>query len=310
MSGLWEIVSNTAGAIVITSCKVVAAAAQHVAEAVQRCQPAGDRPEAMEATGVQDRVIAQVAEWLSAPARSAFRNEALIKLLPVFLTAIEESGLRGFIGERVRVQLEGVDLAPAAAGLLSLAIEKGHHQRLLDELSDALEKLLGSEEAMEDLRRRVRGQLPAIFDLYRGEPFVMRRVVAAATTLIVEVRNDPAHPLRVQLDQYATTLTERLRTSSELASRADRLKHELLARPEFSALGEEAWNVLREFLVGDALSERSEVRHHLEAMQVDGRGGTDLGRRAPRSKTIPGPRSAGSRDVNRSLRGQRPRSRP
>ena len=150
-----------------------------------------------------------------------------------------------------------------------MVIEKGHHQRLLDEVLDGLEKLLGNEEAMEGLRERVRAQLPALFDLYRGEPYVMRKMVALATSLIVEVRNHPNHPLRAEIDGYVTTLIERLRTSPELARRADTLKRDLLARPELVDLTENMWNGLRDFLVGDARRDESEVRRHLEAMRVD-----------------------------------------
>ena len=83
------------------------------------------------------------------------------------------------------------------------------------------------------------------------------------------MRTDPDHPLRVQLDEYATTLIDRLRTSPELASRADRLKRDLLARPELVDLSENAWNGLREFLVGDTCSEDSEVRRHLEVARAE-----------------------------------------
>ena len=269
MNGLWQAVADGAGAIVAAPCEMLSAAAHCLAKTVQRYQPGGGRPEAMEVTGVHDRVIAQVVEWLAGPARSALRDEIVLKLLPVVLTAIDESGLREFIGGRIRAHLEGVDLAPVTAGLLSVVVEKKHHQRLLDELLDGLEKLLGNEEAMESVRGRVLAQMPALFDLYRGEPFVMRRVVASVTALVVEVRTDPDHPWRVQLDEYATTLIERLRTSPELASRADRLKRDLLARPELVDLTEDAWNGLRDFLVGDARSEESEVRRHLEATGGD-----------------------------------------
>ena len=268
MSGLWHALTGAVGAIFAMQCRVLSASAQYLAEAMERFQP-----DTAEATGAKDRAVAQVVEWLSAPERSALRNEVLLKLVPVVFSAIEESGLRGFIGERVRLQLEDVDLAPAATGLLSVAIEKGYHQRLLDELLDGLEKVLGNEEAMEGLRMRARGQLPAIFDLYRGEPFVMRKVVASVTALVVEVRADPGHPLRVHLDEYATNLIERLRTSPELAGRADRLKRDLLARRELVDLGNKAWNDLREFLVSGARSEQSEVRRHLEARQPGGQRG-------------------------------------
>ena len=145
MNGLWQAVADGADAIVATQCEMLSAALQYVTDLVQRYRPGGSpqgrqaerAKEAMEGaladtrdvagrvqqsgtaafTIVQDRVIAQVTEWLSGPARSAVRAEIVLRLLPPLLTAVDKSGLRSFIGERVRVQLEGVDLAPAAAGI-------------------------------------------------------------------------------------------------------------------------------------------------------------------------------------------------
>ena len=269
MIGLLEAAADAAYALAAAPLEMLSAAIGRLADTMERRPPGSGRKDAAEAAFVRDRVITQVSEWLSAPARSALRDQLVLKLLPVTLTAIDESGLRDFIGGRIRTHLEGVDLAPAAAGLLRVVIEKRQHQRLLDDLLDALEKLLVDEEALDGVRGRLRAQLPALFNLYRGEPFVMRKLIAAVTAFVVEIRTDPDHALRLRLDEYAAALVERLRTSPELASRADKLKRDLLARPELVELSEDAWNGLRDFLVGDTSGEASEVRRHLELSRAE-----------------------------------------
>ncbi|MGH8675528.1 MAG: DUF445 family protein, partial [Burkholderiales bacterium] len=228
---LWQAVADVVGAIVAKQCELLSAALRYMTEmtfsdgsppATPRAVAERVRQSGAEAfTAAKDRVVAQVAEWLSDPAGSAGRADLVARLLPHVLTAVDESGLRSFIGGRVRAQLDSVQITPLAAGLVSTAIEKGQHQRLLDELLDALEKLLSNEAAMETLRQTVRARMPALFDLYRGEPYVLNKIVASATSLLVEVRTDPDHPLRVQLDEYVTTFADRLRTSPDLAERVD-----------------------------------------------------------------------------------------
>jgi uncharacterized membrane-anchored protein YjiN (DUF445 family) len=226
-------------------------------------------PEAVEKKLGEVDFAAQVAEWLSDRERSASLAAFVVKLLPQTLTAIDQSGLRAFLGERVRAELERVELAPLAAGLLSAVTETGRHQRLLNELLAALDKVLTNEETLAALREKIRKELPALFNLYRADAYLLRKIVASTTAFIEEARGDPDHALRREFDGFVRGFIERLRHSRDFAERAERLKHDLLARPEVVALAEGAWDSLRAFLERDAESEESQIRRQLETMLVD-----------------------------------------
>ncbi len=212
---------------------------------------------------------AQVADWLSDGERSAALAGFVLKLLPQTLVAIDQSGLRSFIGERIKVELERVEMAPLAAGLLSAVTEKGRHQRLLNELLGALQKLLTNKEALETLREKIHQELPALFNLFRSDAYLLRKIVAAATSFIEEARADEKHALRVEFDTFVKSFIERLRTSKTFAGRAQAFKRDLLARPEIVDLAEGAWDSLRAFLESDVRSTDSQVRRQLETMLVD-----------------------------------------
>jgi uncharacterized membrane-anchored protein YjiN (DUF445 family) len=226
-------------------------------------------PEAVEKKLGEVDFAAQVAEWLSDRERSAALAAFVLKLLPQTLIAIDQSGLRVFLGERVRADLERVELAPLAAGLLSAVTETGRHQRLLNELLGALDKVLTNEETQAALREKIRKELPALFNLYRADAYLLRKIVASTAAFIDEARGDPDHPLRREFDGFVRGFIERLRKSRDFAERAERLKHDLLARPEVVALAEGAWDSLRAFLERDAASEQSQIRRQLETMLVD-----------------------------------------
>jgi uncharacterized membrane-anchored protein YjiN (DUF445 family) len=132
-------------------------------------------PEAVEKKLGEVDFAAQVAEWLSDRERSAALAGFVTKLLPQTLTAIDQSGLRVFLGERVRAELERVELAPLAAGLLSAVTETGRHQRLLNELLGALDKVLTNEETLAALREKIRKELPALFNLSGPIPICCAR---------------------------------------------------------------------------------------------------------------------------------------
>ncbi len=212
---------------------------------------------------------ALVADWLSDRARSAALAGFMVRLVPQALAAVEQSGLKGFLGKRAMAELERIELAPLAAGLLSAVTEKGRHQRILDELLVALEKVLADEQTLAALREKIRQELPALFNLYRADAYLLRKIVASTTAFIKDARGDADHPLRREFDSFVATFIERLRTSEAFAGRAERLKRDLLARPEIATLAEGAWESVRSFLEQDARAEDSQVRRHLEGMLVD-----------------------------------------
>ncbi len=226
-------------------------------------------PEPVEARLREVDFAALVAEWLSDRERSAALARFVLQLLPQTLAAIDQSGLRGFIGKRIMTELERVELAPLAAGLLSAVTEKGRHQRLLDELLGALEKVLANEETLAALREKIRKELPALFNLYRADAYLLRKIVASTSAFIQEARVDPKHPLRREFDGFVMGFVDRLRTSQSFARRAEGLKRDLLARPEIAAIAEGAWESLRSFLEQDARAPDGQVRRQLEAMLVD-----------------------------------------
>jgi len=226
-------------------------------------------PEPVEARLRDVDFAALVADWLADRERAAALADFVLRLLPQTLGAIDQSGLKAFLGKRIMTELERVELAPLAAGLLSAVTEKGRHQRLLDELLGALEKVLTNEETLAALRERIRKELPALFNLYRADAYLLRKIVASTSGFIQDARADRRHPLRLEFDSFVTGFIERLRSSQAFARRAESLKHDLLARPEIAAIAEGAWESLRTFLEQDSRAPDSQIRRQLEAMLVE-----------------------------------------
>ena len=141
----------------------------------------------------------------------------MLRLLPQTLGAIDQSGLKGFIGKRIMTELERVELAPLAAGLLSAVTEKGRHQRLLDELLGALEKVLTNEETLAALRERIRKELPALFNLYRADAYLLRKIVASTSAFIQDARADPPASAAPGVRQFRDRLH---RSPAQLARRS------------------------------------------------------------------------------------------
>ena len=212
---------------------------------------------------------ALVADWLADPGRAGGLASFVGRLVPQTISAIEGSGLRDFITQRVLDQLGKVRVAPLAAELLTAFTDDRRHQKLFDELIGALGKFLNDEAALEAMREKIRDELPSLFNLFRADAYLLKKIVASAGTLFDEVLADANHPLRHEFDRFVIGFIEQLRDSPEYAKRAEDLKRDLLGRPELRRLADNMWKSMRGFLEQDALSEDSAIRRHLTSLFVD-----------------------------------------
>jgi uncharacterized membrane-anchored protein YjiN (DUF445 family) len=212
---------------------------------------------------------ALVADWLAEPKRAQGLSHFVGRLVPQAMSAIEETGLQNFATQRVLDQIEKVRMAPLAAEMLTTFTADRRHQKLFDQLIGLLGKFLNDKSALDSLRDRIREELPTLFKFIRADAYLLKKIVASASTLMDEVRADPEHPMRSEFDRFVAGFIQQLRDSPEYAERADRLKRDILARPELRDLGGEMWRSMREFIEKDARSGNSRIRKHMANMFVD-----------------------------------------
>ncbi|PBB69183.1 DUF445 domain-containing protein [Mesorhizobium sp. WSM4312] len=212
---------------------------------------------------------ALVADWLTNAERAAGLSRFVVRLVPQTLAAVEQSGLRGFVTSRMLEQIEKVPLAPLAAELLSALTDDRRHQKLFDEFIKVVGRFLNDEQALATMREKIREELPSLFNLFRADAYLLKKIVASAGSLLDEVRADPDHPMRAEFDRFAQGFVERLRTSKQYAKRAEKMKHDFLARPEVRALAGDMWESLSLFIEQDAKAPNSVIRAHLANMFVE-----------------------------------------
>ncbi|MGD9912597.1 MAG: DUF445 domain-containing protein [Rhizobiaceae bacterium] len=226
-------------------------------------------PEPVEEKLQEVDFAALVADWLSDAERAEGLSHFVGRLVPQTLGAIEQSGLQGFLSARMVAQVEKIEIAPLAAGLLSAFTADRRHQRLFDEFTKVVGRFLTDEEALAAMREKIREELPSLFKVFRADAYLLKKIVASAGSLLEEVREDPDHPVRAEFDRFVETFVEKLKTSRDYARRAEALKRDFLARPELSGLMHEMWKSFRTFIEQDAASDGSMIRQHLAGMFVE-----------------------------------------
>jgi uncharacterized membrane-anchored protein YjiN (DUF445 family) len=212
---------------------------------------------------------ALVADWLADPQRAEGLSRFIARLVPQTVSAIEGSGLKSFITQRVMSQVEKVQIAPLAAELLTAFTDDRRHQKLFDEIIKVFGKFLSDEDALDAIRDKIRDELPSLAKLFRADAYLLKKIVASAGSLLEEVKADPDHPMRAEFDRFVSGFVEKLRTSKAYGKRVEKLKHDFLARPELHDLAQDMWESLRSFIEQDAKSDNSMIRKHLASLFVD-----------------------------------------
>ena len=220
-------------------------------------------------------IIGALANWYAVVA--LFRHPLGLKfphtaIIPANQARIAEQ-LGEFIarhflaGERVAEKLLQLDPAGAAGRWLAepanreRAVAQAEREALRDELGllERIGALLAEPAAQEAIRDRIRAELPSLARFFQADAYVLAKLVAAAQSLLQEVREDPAHPLRAELrgfvlggfEGFLAAAAERLqgdeafraRLNGWLASRVgaltERHKHEVAA---FVAAQVKSWD--------------------------------------------------------------------
>lgn len=212
---------------------------------------------------------ALVADWLAEPRRAEALSRFVARLVPQTVSAIEGSGLKDFITQRVVEQVDKVQLAPLAAELLTALMHDRRHQKLFDEIIKVFGRFLSDQDAQDALRDKIRDELPSVARLFKADAYLLKKIVASAGSLLDEVKADPDHPMRAEFDRFVLGFVETLKTSKTYGKQVEKLKRDFLARPELRELARDMWTSFRTYVEQDAVSEDSVIRKHLASAFVD-----------------------------------------
>jgi uncharacterized membrane-anchored protein YjiN (DUF445 family) len=143
---------------------------------------------------------------------------------------------------------------------VDLAIENGHHQRLLDSTITALAGFLDDNRTT--FRERLQSESPwwipesiddRIFD----------KIYAGVHSFLADVGSDPQHEVRRSIDARVIAFAERLRTDPELIRKGEELKDELLEHPDVRAWIASLWGEVKRALEEASIDPDSELRRRL-----------------------------------------------
>ncbi|HQY15130.1 MAG TPA: DUF445 domain-containing protein, partial [Ilumatobacteraceae bacterium] len=188
----------------------------------------------------------RLGTWLSEPANATKAGEGVADALRGSLEVLDDrdvsTALEGLIERKIRT----TPVAPLMGRALDVAMEGGHHQRLLDAV------LTGLAGFLDDNRTTFRTRLEQESPWWIPEPVddrIFEKIYTAVHRFIGDVGSDDKHEVREAIDQRVLAFAGRLRADPELVAKGEELKNELLAHRDVRAWLQSLWGeVKRSFL--------------------------------------------------------------
>ena len=197
-------------------------------------------------------VASAAARWLTDPAEGAggrFRAGAS-KLVAQVLEALDPQRLGGMIKGAVAARLRETEVAPLLGGLLAAAMNEGRHKPLLDGVIRWASGALSSNDHL--IRQIVHERAGSILRWTGLDETLADKLIAGLEKLLVDMTDNPAHPLRQRAEDGLDRLAFDLRYDDAVRARVEALKEELVANPAMQRWLEGLWEQARQMLLGIA----------------------------------------------------------
>ena len=167
----------------------------------------------------------RVASWIANPENARVLARQATKALAAGAQVLKDDDVQALIDRSVEQGIRRARIAPIAGKLLSVVTENNRHQELLDEALVLIARTV--EQNHDVIRDRVERESPWWVPTAVDRK-IYEKIVTSIERTLVEIRDDPAHPLRERFDHALRTFIENLQHSEETAARAEELKNDLL----------------------------------------------------------------------------------
>ncbi|MFF1959407.1 DUF445 domain-containing protein [Streptomyces sp. NPDC058220] len=199
----------------------------------------------------------RLGSWLAEPAHADRVTAELSTALRGALTVLRDSDVQAVVGEAITRRADAVEVAPGIGKTLDKVVADGAHHRAVDLICSRAHDwlVLHGDSVMDAVQGGAPGWTPRFVDRKVGD-----RVYKELLRFITEMRDMPAHPARGAIDRFLRDFATDLQSDTDTRARVERLKSELLARPEVQDIIASAWSSVRAMIMSAAEDDRSELR--------------------------------------------------
>lgn len=179
-----------------------------------------------------------------------------------FLDVLDSTALRHFLRENMHLTLHQIKVTPLIGGVLDLLTQSDHHQELMDALTRAARRQL--ELNKDSIRERIKTRSPWWMPKFVDRE-IYDKLVTEIEEMLEKVGSDSENQARRQFNREIERFITALKTDPDVIERGERLKNEILGRPEIQQYFFDIWNEISAYLSQQSADPDSRVRRRIES---------------------------------------------
>jgi uncharacterized membrane-anchored protein YjiN (DUF445 family) len=199
----------------------------------------------------------RIGVWLGDHDNAQRASDALADALRGTLEVLDDREVQAGLERVVEQRVRDTPAAPLVGRSIQLAIEGGHHQRLLDAV------MVGLDGFLDDNRATFRSRLQQESPWWIPESIddrIFDKITRAVHRFVEDVRANPDHEVRRNVDVRLEAFAGRLRTDEQLLAQGESLKEELLEHPDVREWLASLWDEAKKGMISAANDPGSELR--------------------------------------------------
>jgi len=212
----------------------------------------------------------RLGDWLADDENAVKAGEATSDALRGSLEILDDRDVSSALETLVERRVRATPIAPLMGKAIDLAVEGGHHQRLLDAV------LTGLRSFLDDNRSTFRARLDQESPWWIPDAIddrLFTKIYNAVHSFLEDVGSDPDHEVRKSIEVRVVAFAQRLRDDPQLLAKGEELKTELLAHPDVRAWLGSLWAEMKRNTISALDDPASELRQRID------RSVANLGRR-------------------------------
>ena len=193
-------------------------------------------------------VAGATGRFLQTPAGEGTRIRAgASRLIADIFESLDDERLGGIVKGAISSRLRRTEVSPLLGHALASAINEDRHVPMLEAAIRWMARALDANEPL--IREMVHKKANWVLKLAGLDAKLADAIIDGLRKLTVEMSTDPAHPVRVKIEEALAQLANDLQTRSETRERVEMMKEQLLDNRSVSLWLDALWQRGREAII-------------------------------------------------------------
>jgi uncharacterized membrane-anchored protein YjiN (DUF445 family) len=203
---------------------------------------------------------ARLGRWLAQHRNAERVTVELSTVVRAAVTVLRDDDVHAVLENAVVKRLVEQPWGPPLGRLLGQLLTDGAHHKLVDLVAERIYEWVRDNHSavLRVVSQRLPGWSPRFVD-----ELITDKLYAEVLAFAWAVHSDPDHTMRKAVDTFLMDFAQDLRTDPATIERAESVKQQVLAHPEFQTVVGSAWGTAKKMLLEAAEDPSSELRRRV-----------------------------------------------